>query len=202
VVLKGVVHRYEAVSGRAAGLGRKRGPIARCVDPGIGGDLWQRGNTSQVMGDRDRRRRSRSGQLLDAVIWGTAVGAASGAVLGDRIDGVGAGLGALIGAALYAPAEAITSISRAPAEPKPLWLRILSSALLMALFGWLLGLIYGPNEPMKRLTAAGMLVAEQQFRRIIGYRDLAKLVIAIERHAILATPKDQVRQEVAEPVTA
>jgi hypothetical protein len=25
-----------------------------------------------------------------------------------------------------------------------------------------------------------MLVAEQQFRRIIGYRDLAKLVIAIE----------------------
>ena len=28
-----------------------------------------------------------------------------------------------------------------------------------------------------------MLVAEQQFRRIIGYRDLAKLVIAIEHHA-------------------
>jgi hypothetical protein len=50
-------------------------------------------------------------------------------------------------------------------------------------------------------TAAGMLVAEQQFRRIIGYRDLAKLVIAIERHAILAAPKDHVRQEVAEPVT-
>ncbi len=33
----------------------------------------------------------------------------------------------------------------------------------------------------KRWTAAGMLQAEQQFRRIIGYRDLAKLVIAIER---------------------
>ena len=28
-----------------------------------------------------------------------------------------------------------------------------------------------------------MLVAEQQFRRIIGYRDPAKLVIAIERYA-------------------
>jgi len=28
-----------------------------------------------------------------------------------------------------------------------------------------------------------MLVAEQHFRRIIGYRDLAKNVIAIERHA-------------------
>ena len=32
-----------------------------------------------------------------------------------------------------------------------------------------------------RWTAAGMFVPEQQFRRIIGYRDLAKLVIAIER---------------------
>jgi hypothetical protein len=50
-------------------------------------------------------------------------------------------------------------------------------------------------------TAAGMLVAEQQFRRIVGYRDLATLVIAIERHALLAAPNSQVRQEVAEPVT-
>ena len=42
------------------------------------------------------------------------------------------------------------------------------------------------GDMRKRATAAGMLVAEQQFRRIIGYRDLADLVIAIERHAILA----------------
>lgn len=39
------------------------------------------------------------------------------------------------------------------------------------------------GDMRKRWTAAGMLVAEQQFRRIIGYRHLAKLVIAIERHA-------------------
>jgi len=39
------------------------------------------------------------------------------------------------------------------------------------------------GDMRKRWTAAGMLVAEQQFRRIIGYRDLAKLVIAMERHA-------------------
>jgi putative transposase len=57
------------------------------------------------------------------------------------------------------------------------------------------------GDMRKRWTAAGMLVAEQQFRRIIGYRDLAKLVIAIERHALVAAPKDQVRQELAEPVT-
>ena len=31
-----------------------------------------------------------------------------------------------------------------------------------------------------RWTAAGMLEAERQFRRVIGYRDLARLVVAIE----------------------
>jgi hypothetical protein len=54
---------------------------------------------SQVMGDPDRRRRSRSGRILDALLWGAALGAASGAVLGDAIDGVGAGAGARVGAA-------------------------------------------------------------------------------------------------------
>ncbi|MGH2883286.1 MAG: IS256 family transposase [Solirubrobacteraceae bacterium] len=57
------------------------------------------------------------------------------------------------------------------------------------------------GDMRKRWTAAGMLVAEQQFRRIIGYRDLAKLVIAIERHATLAAPTNPNRPEVAEPVT-
>jgi len=32
-----------------------------------------------------------------------------------------------------------------------------------------------------RWTAAGMLEAERQFRKVIGYRDLAKLAVAIER---------------------
>src|SRR3989475_265436 len=44
------------------------------------------------------------------------------------------------------------------------------------------------GDMRKRWTAAGMLVADQQFRRIIGYRHLATLVIAIERHAILVAP--------------
>ncbi|MFV1152034.1 glycosyltransferase family 4 protein, partial [Klebsiella pneumoniae] len=55
--------------------------------------------------------------------------------------------------------------------------------------------------PEQLSPAAGMLVAEQQFRRIIGYRDLAKLVIAIERHANNAARKDHVDQEIVEPVT-
>jgi putative transposase len=57
------------------------------------------------------------------------------------------------------------------------------------------------GDMRKRWTAAGMLVAEQQFRRIIGYRDLATLVIAIERHALLAAPPNLNRKEVAELVT-
>jgi hypothetical protein len=43
-------------------------------------------------------------------------------------------------------------------------------------------------------------VAEQQFRRIIGYRHLAKLVIAIERHTLIAN-KNLDQQDVVEPVT-
>jgi putative transposase len=57
------------------------------------------------------------------------------------------------------------------------------------------------GDMRRRWTAAGMLVAEQQFRRIIGYRDLAKLVVAIERHAILAAQPNPDRVEVTEPVS-
>jgi hypothetical protein len=117
------------------------------------------------MGDPDRRRRSRSGRLLDALIWGAALGAAAGAVLGDAIDGVGAGLGALIGVLVYAPAEAFTSLSRGAAEVKPLWQRILSSALLMALFGWLLGLI-GLNQSLPVAIVSGALLG------LLGLRPL------------------------------
>jgi putative transposase len=45
------------------------------------------------------------------------------------------------------------------------------------------------GDMRKRWTAAGMLQAEQQFRRVIGYTDLSKLVIAIERrHLTLESP--------------
>ena len=60
------------------------------------------------------------------------------------------------------------------------------------------------GDMRKRWTAAGMLVAEQQFRRIIGYRDLAKLVIAIERHVDrikLTTATTVTHTQVSEAVT-
>src|SRR4051794_40981688 len=57
------------------------------------------------------------------------------------------------------------------------------------------------GDMRKRWTAAGMLVAEQQFRRIIGYRDLAKLVIAVERHALQTAPRTTTHRQIAEPVT-
>src|SRR3954453_7500941 len=57
------------------------------------------------------------------------------------------------------------------------------------------------GDMRKRWTAAGMLVAEQQFRRIIGYRDLAKLVIAVERHALATAPENLDPRETRKPVT-
>src|SRR4051812_13988131 len=95
----------------------------------------------------DRRRRSRSGQVRDSLIWGAILGAAGGAVLGDAIDGLGALPGAIVGAAFCAPTEALTTARRGAAEIKPLWQRILASALLMGVLGWLLGLVYGPDRP-------------------------------------------------------
>jgi hypothetical protein len=118
------------------------------------------------MADPDRRRRSRSGQLRDALVWGIALGAASGAVLGDAVGGVGAGVGAVVGVVVYAPAEVITTMSRGGAEIKPLWQRIFSTALLMALFGWLLGLIYGPDEPLLTAIISGALLG------LLGLRPL------------------------------
>jgi putative transposase len=57
------------------------------------------------------------------------------------------------------------------------------------------------GDMRKRWTAAGMLVAEQQFRRIIGYRDLATLVIAVERHALHAASTHPDHHRAAETVT-
>jgi len=57
-----------------------------------------------------------------------------------------------------------------------------------------------------RWTAAGMLEAERQFRRIIGYRDLAKLSLAIERdldrHRQPTVAATQPTEEAATLVTA
>jgi len=124
------------------------------------------------MGTADRRKRSRSGRLLDSLVWGTVLGAASGAVLGDAIDGIGAIAGAVIGAALCALAEAITTLTRGAGEMKPLWQRILASGLVMAIFGWLLGLIYGPDEPLLTGLISGALLG------LLGLRP-AKLALSL-----------------------
>jgi hypothetical protein len=41
---------------------------------------------------------------------------------------------------------------------------------------------WSSGEMALRWTAAGMLEAERQFRRVIGYRDLAKLAVEIEHN--------------------
>ena len=78
---------------------------SRTAENGVTG-----GRYSRSMSSPDRRRRSRSGRLLDALVWGTALGAAAGAVIGAALDGIGPGVGALLGVLVYAPAEALTSL--------------------------------------------------------------------------------------------
>ena len=53
-----------------------------------------------------------------------------------------------------------------------------------------------------RWTAAGMLEAEQQFRKVIGYRDLAKLAIAVERHLTATNVSSPTPEQPATLVTA
>ena len=55
------------------------------------------------------------------------------------------------------------------------------------------------GDMRKRWTAAGMLQAEQQFRRIVGYSDLARLVTAIERRHLTAKNPDHDQPEAAVP---
>jgi hypothetical protein len=125
-----------------------------------------------------RRRRSRSGRLRDALIWGILLGAAGGAAIGGAIDGLGAGWGALIGAALYAPAEVLTTLRQAPAETKPLAQRTAGSALFMALLGWLLGLVYGSSHPLLTALISGALLGA------LGLRPL-KLALGLAVGAVV-----------------
>ena len=55
---------------------------------------------------------------------------------------------------------------------------------------------WSSGEMRLRWTAAGMLEAERQFRKIIGYSELAKLAVAIERELTAETsPRHQPRGE-------
>jgi hypothetical protein len=48
-----------------------------------------------------------------------------------------------------------------------------------------------------RWTAAGMLEAEQQFRRVVGHTDRAKLAVAVEREVTLPQPNPVQTDEAA-----
>ena len=52
-----------------------------------------------------------------------------------------------------------------------------------------------------RWTAAGMLEAEKQFRKVIGYTDLPRLAVAIERRPHLQQPNPAPTQEATIAVT-
>src|SRR4051812_49743363 len=113
-------------------------------------------------------KRSRSGRLLDAAVWGVARGGAGGGVLGAAVAGLGAAIGAVLGAAVYAAAEVLTTRDRPAAQPKPLFGRILGSVLLMALFGRLLGLVLGGGHTVLVAVVSGGLLRLPRPRPLNG----------------------------------
>ena len=60
---------------------------------------------------------------------------------------------------------------------------------------------WSSGEMGLRWTAAGMLEAEKQFRKVIGYTDLPRLAVAIERRLHLPQPNPATNQEAALAVT-
>jgi putative transposase len=60
---------------------------------------------------------------------------------------------------------------------------------------------WSSGEMGLRWTAAGMLEAEKQFRKVIGYTDLPRLAIATERRLHLHQPNSAPTQEAALAVT-
>jgi transposase-like protein len=60
---------------------------------------------------------------------------------------------------------------------------------------------WSSGEMGLRWTAAGMLEAEKQFRKVIGYTDLPRLAVAIERRLHLHQPDPTTTQEAAIAVT-
>ena len=60
---------------------------------------------------------------------------------------------------------------------------------------------WSSGEMGLRWTAAGMLEAEKQFRKVIGYTDLPRLAVAIERRLHLPQPNPATNQEAAIAVT-
>jgi transposase-like protein len=55
---------------------------------------------------------------------------------------------------------------------------------------------WSSGEMCLRWTAAGMLEAERQFRKVVGYRDLAKLAVAVEREVASTATGHEVKEAV------
>src|SRR3954454_8533728 len=123
----------------------------------------------------DRRKRGRSGQTWDSLVWGALLGGAAGAVLGHAVDGAGALVGAVIGAVIYAPLEAVMRARLGPADAPPVWQRILGSALAMSLFGALLGMAF--SSVVVALLSGALL-------GLVGLRPL-KVVLGIAVGAVV-----------------
>lgn len=122
-------------------------------------------------------KRERAARVRDATIWGALLGAAGGAVLAGAP-------GALIGAALWAPAEAVATLRQREAQPKPLWSRVIASGLLLALIGAALGLVLGPLATAILCGALVGLLGARPFKLALGLATGVAVGLLVEDPAL------------------
>jgi hypothetical protein len=103
-------------------------------------------------------------------VTGALLGAAAGAALGSSVSTAATAWGAILGAAIVGGGEAITDAIREPGTAKPIGWRIVSSAAVAAIVGWLVDLV----APELSLALYGALFG--MLFGAIGFR-LAKLAL-------------------------
>jgi hypothetical protein len=101
----------------------------------------------------------------------------------------------VIGAGVYAPAEALSGLRRGAAEPKALAQRIFSTALLMALLGALLGVGYGAGRTVLTALVSGALLG------LLGLRPL-KLALGLVVGAVVGVVLEALDDELSPALVA
>jgi hypothetical protein len=116
--------------------------------------------------DRPAAAPGRAGQVITASVIGGVAGAALAGHRGARA----AGVGAVAGAAVLAAGEAVARAQQRPGEIPPLWMRIATSAALVAPLGWVAGRVThaGPVAVGAATGALGGLLGIRPQKVLLG----------------------------------
>jgi hypothetical protein len=105
----------------------------------MNGPTWE--SIMQPRPQPDEASRRDPSKIAIAGITGALIGGAGGAALGSSGGTAATVWGAITGAAIVGAGEAVTDATRTPGTAKPFGWRIVSSAALAAVLGWLVDLV-------------------------------------------------------------